>query len=203
MYDADTKLVRFGARDYNPEIGRWTAKDPIGFGGGQSNFYEYCLNDPVNYVDLNGLQKLILTPELTNGLNSMLSFANSHSTEGETGGIFWVDKKEYDDNDGDISKCTVHFWESNRWYPIDRTKTKASFPIGPWIDKFQEFYPERKVVGVGHTHPPQGYDKRPTWPGDYDINNLFDLYYGNVMVNYLGKFQVVKGMGKGDFNELE
>ena len=58
IYDNDTKLVRFGARDYNPEIGRWTAKDPIGFDGGQSNFYEYCLNDPVNYVDLEGLQKI-------------------------------------------------------------------------------------------------------------------------------------------------
>ncbi|NLT49325.1 MAG: RHS repeat-associated core domain-containing protein, partial [Ignavibacteria bacterium] len=56
IYDADTKLVRFGARDYDPEIGRWTAKDPIGFGGGQSNFYEYCLNDPINAVDVNGLQ---------------------------------------------------------------------------------------------------------------------------------------------------
>jgi len=56
LYDADTKLVRFGARDYNPEIGRWTAKDPIGFGGGQSNFYEYCLNDPVNAVDPDGKQ---------------------------------------------------------------------------------------------------------------------------------------------------
>jgi len=55
LYDAETGLTRFGARDYNPEIGRWTAKDPIGFGGGQSNFYEYCLNDPVNFVDLVGL----------------------------------------------------------------------------------------------------------------------------------------------------
>jgi RHS repeat-associated protein len=33
LYDRDTGLVRFGARDYDPETGRWTAKDPIGFGG--------------------------------------------------------------------------------------------------------------------------------------------------------------------------
>jgi uncharacterized protein RhaS with RHS repeats len=30
LYDRDTGLVRFGARDYDPETGRWTAKDPIG-----------------------------------------------------------------------------------------------------------------------------------------------------------------------------
>jgi RHS repeat-associated protein len=41
LYDADTGLVRFGARDYDPEIGRWTAKDPILFGGGQGNVYVY------------------------------------------------------------------------------------------------------------------------------------------------------------------
>ncbi|MGH9892171.1 MAG: RHS repeat domain-containing protein [bacterium] len=34
LYNRDTKLVRFGARDYDPETGRWTAKDPIWFRGG-------------------------------------------------------------------------------------------------------------------------------------------------------------------------
>jgi RHS repeat-associated protein len=28
IYDRDTGLVRFGARDYDPSVGRWTTKDP-------------------------------------------------------------------------------------------------------------------------------------------------------------------------------
>jgi len=54
LYDRDTDLVRFGARDYDPETGRWTAKDPILFGGGDSNVYAYVNNNPLNYVDYDG-----------------------------------------------------------------------------------------------------------------------------------------------------
>jgi RHS repeat-associated protein len=55
LYDRDTGLVRFGFRDYDPDTGRWTAKDPIGFAGGDTDLYGYCLNDPVNWVDPSGL----------------------------------------------------------------------------------------------------------------------------------------------------
>ena len=55
LYDQDTRLVRFGARDYDPESGRWTAKDPIGFGGGDTNLYGYVINDPMNWIDATGL----------------------------------------------------------------------------------------------------------------------------------------------------
>jgi RHS repeat-associated protein len=55
LYDADTGLVRFGARDYDAVTGRWTAKDPILFRGGQMNLYVYVGNDPVNYFDPTGL----------------------------------------------------------------------------------------------------------------------------------------------------
>ncbi|WII72748.1 RHS repeat-associated core domain-containing protein [Bdellovibrio sp. 22V] len=55
LYDYDTKLVRFGARDYDPEVGRWTSKDPILFEGGDTNLYGYTFNDPVNFIDPSGL----------------------------------------------------------------------------------------------------------------------------------------------------
>ena len=55
LYDVDTGLVRFGARDYDGGTGRWTAKDPIGFSGGDANLYGYVLADPVNGVDPSGL----------------------------------------------------------------------------------------------------------------------------------------------------
>ena len=57
LYDQDLKLVRFGARDYNPAIGRWTAKDQILFAGGDTNLYGYARADPVNRVDKSGLKE--------------------------------------------------------------------------------------------------------------------------------------------------
>jgi RHS repeat-associated protein len=58
LYDADTGLVRFGARDYDAETGRWTAKDPIDFEGGDENLYAYTLSDPVNFLDPDGLNSV-------------------------------------------------------------------------------------------------------------------------------------------------
>ncbi len=53
-YDAETGLVRFGARDYDPTTGRWTGKDPVRWDGGGSNLLFYVHGDPVNYIDQNG-----------------------------------------------------------------------------------------------------------------------------------------------------
>ena len=67
LYDADTKLVRFGARDYDPETGRWTNRDPIGFAGRQGNQYLYVDGDPVNRIDPDGRIAPLLAAVLVGG----------------------------------------------------------------------------------------------------------------------------------------
>jgi hypothetical protein len=42
-----------GARLYNPASGRFLQPDPIE--GGNANSYEYCSGDPINKVDLDGM----------------------------------------------------------------------------------------------------------------------------------------------------
>ncbi len=56
LYDPQTRLTRFGARDYDAATGRWTAKDPVRFAGAETNLYAYSYNDPINFADANGLK---------------------------------------------------------------------------------------------------------------------------------------------------
>jgi RHS repeat-associated protein len=55
LSDTDTGLVHFGFRDYNPDTGQWTSKDPLCFSGGDLYLYAYCANDPLNLYDTLGL----------------------------------------------------------------------------------------------------------------------------------------------------
>jgi RHS repeat-associated protein len=54
IYDTDTGLVRFGARDYDAETGRWTAKDPTRFNGGVG-LYSYMTGNPIDFADAHGM----------------------------------------------------------------------------------------------------------------------------------------------------
>ena len=71
LYDNDTKLVHFNAREYDAETGRWMSKDPIGFNGGDTNLYGYVLQDPVNFVDPNGKIGIPLVITIGAGLGAI------------------------------------------------------------------------------------------------------------------------------------
>jgi RHS repeat-associated protein len=56
LLDPDTGLTRFGWRDYAPDVGRWTAKDPLLFESGDENLFAYVHSDPINFIDPSGRQ---------------------------------------------------------------------------------------------------------------------------------------------------
>ncbi len=86
LYDPQTGLVRFGARDYDPETGRWTSKDPIGFGGGDANLYGYVLGNPVNLTDDDGraVPLIVVVPVVAGLVGGLISGLTADECEG-----FW------------------------------------------------------------------------------------------------------------------
>ena len=73
-FDTETGLYFYRARMYDANVGRFTQKDPIGFKGGDVNLrryvdsvgkplldvnlYRYTGNDPINYIDPWGLDRV-------------------------------------------------------------------------------------------------------------------------------------------------
>lgn len=43
---------------YDPTIGQWLSEDPIGFEAGDENLRRYVENNPTNFIDPNGLEKV-------------------------------------------------------------------------------------------------------------------------------------------------
>jgi RHS repeat-associated protein len=65
LFDGDTRLTRFGARDYAVSEGRWVSPEPLlrnpawvvsqAASGMHVSAYAYALNNPIRYVDPTGL----------------------------------------------------------------------------------------------------------------------------------------------------
>lgn len=95
LHDRDVNLVRFGFRDYDPETGRWTAKDPIGFAGGDVDVWGYVLNNPVNWTDPLGLWSFTFGGyagpgfEISSGVDNGIPFLTGRIGLGLGGGFSW------------------------------------------------------------------------------------------------------------------
>ncbi len=87
LHDADTALVRFGVRDYDPAVGRWTSKDPLRQGGGDLNFLAYVQDDPINKVGYSGAQDAFGNLDMGNplGMGPLPQLQNALGTLGGGG----------------------------------------------------------------------------------------------------------------------
>jgi RHS repeat-associated protein len=141
LYDADTGLVRFGARDYDAMAGRWTGKDPIRFEGGTTNLFEYANSDPVNQMDPQGLNPL-LAGVCATPLGAPVCAAAADGTLALLGALFYAAKQCMNDRPTDPCEFQREvYWGGKTktcMYSCGPTtatfmqcKDKACFPIGP------------------------------------------------------------------------
>ena len=172
IWDEDTKLIRFGVRDYDPETGRWTSKEPLGFAGSR-NWYVYSYNNPVNWYDLTGFKPgdPFDTPEKAaiDALNYI--YGESMLLGREMGGII------YQGDDGCFYASEPVMGEPDGIYDMPNTWGFAWYHTHPLLE------------GTASLHFSEDKDN-----GDlgYSNEHLGDAY----MKNYVGdilKYSVIKG----------
>ncbi len=72
--DAETALIHFGRRYFDPKTGRWTTPDPLGYAEGP-NLYAYVRNSPLIHYDLWGLARIRESERTKTDSNRSRSFS--------------------------------------------------------------------------------------------------------------------------------
>jgi RHS repeat-associated protein len=146
LYDHLTGLTRFGARDYDPRVGRWTTTDPLRFHGGDSNLYRYVIGDPVNRSDSYGLDALTDNPQVR---QIFWDLWQSSLAVGTQGGEMseWLLAYSIPFHPNSVLSCT-------RW-PYSNQYRHSQWPKNkPW---------PRNYIAQAHTHPTEaGADPTPS-----------------------------------------
>jgi hypothetical protein len=118
------QLARFGARDYDANIGRWTAKDPVGLWAGFS-LYAYTYGDPVNWIDPEGKSGMLAVRSVGEHGGSSSSISDGHSwitytPDGGTRTSFGT----YGNSPGGQPNGLVQDWELRKSYgPGDASRS--------------------------------------------------------------------------------
>ena len=87
--DPATGLTNHLNRWFDPQIGKWLSNDPIGFRAGDANVQRYVGNNPISFVDPNGLNKVV-----TDGIGQL----ENNSDHG-----IWKSKQDQNEDNGSSS----------------------------------------------------------------------------------------------------
>lgn len=182
LYDYQTKLVRFGARDYDAEIGRWTLRDRIGFGGGGTNLYAYAQCDPLNLLDLTGE----VTPGdiVARALAQMgyTSYARDIPNGAFRGGRFDLQGNLLPDGAG-ANKCSLWVTETLRsvGVVVPNAHGRPIHTTGPTAEDYAD--PNFEIPGL------------PVVPGPPQPGDIVAIAEPNPRLNDTGHVGIVVGPG--------
>ncbi len=93
LYDPDTRLVRFGAREYDASTGTFLGPDPSSLAGGLNQF-AYAAGDPVNRIDPDGqipVLVVVLAEMAVYGVASVGAGFGVRALANRSRGVGWVD----------------------------------------------------------------------------------------------------------------
>jgi len=101
-------LYFMGTRFYDPEVGRFINKDPIGYDGG-NNLYAYTENNPVNWIDPLGFDGIYVSyrgyPVNTGyGFNLPLGHGAVIAVDPQTGTTMYFEYGRYNGNFGRVKQ---------------------------------------------------------------------------------------------------
>ena len=94
--DPTSKLYNYGYRDYAPQFARFTTVDPIRDG---ANWFAYVNNDPVNFIDLLGLEQTKYQKEITKVLSEKVLYDTDLQNYIKENTVIEVTRSENDNGD--------------------------------------------------------------------------------------------------------
>jgi RHS repeat-associated protein len=180
MYD-------YGARNYDPDLGRWMNMDPLAEKFSSWSQYNYCVDNPVLFVDTDGKDIIVLSYGKNENSGSSTRHPNGHQAI-----LVGDDKKgwKYYSLDGDVVNG-----EKNNNYTIAEFKTLKEFSTSEH-NTFKSDYDDGKGTenseksGNGEIKQryAEGYMIQTTAEQDKDMNAAAEEVTegGHDMMNVLG-----------------
>lgn len=189
-YDRETDMYYLQSRYYVPEWGRFLNADlyvDTGTGILGTNMYAYCENDPVNYIDPNGLWKIRKDDNSHDKLTKLLFEGENYAKlNSMIDGNVWIDEeysaliitnqnqKYHFDRHRQMSEYSedTRFEMAAYWltrainYPVD--STNEAIYVGRAMHSMQD-YSSHGNIGIYHSwaaHGANGDDRQYIWKDD-------------------------------------
>ncbi len=119
------QAMNYGARFYDPRLGRWWQRDPLAEKRSDNSPYQYCVNNPIINVDLFGLIDVDITNDALNshelgqvvqGISAVMNNENMKNVEVGEEGVFGI-FKVFKDPVEVVIKKGIKTDEEGKMYP--------------------------------------------------------------------------------------